>query len=82
MIVDPLPVEMLDKALEHVQIMKIALRKCAAAAHRVHANDRLVSWQNCPEHICQLAHDALDGKLRLGPTAPSVGRPVSVVRCD
>ena len=49
---------------ERAAVLQCALRRLACAHHRTHADEKLVSWVSCPDHFCQLAHDAVEGRMR------------------
>lgn len=71
--------ELMDKSVERAAIMVIALRHLAHAHHWAHrATVGGVTWSQCHEHFCEMAHKAIEGKLTLGNRTAS-GAIVAVV---
>ena len=72
--------ELLEESAERSAILVIALRRLARALHRTHADEGEGSWCGCTDPMCQLAHEAIEGRYALNHPAPSAGRVVSIVR--
>ena len=69
--------EAVSWALEESALRAVVLRKVVSALHRTHADEKLVSWANCDHPHCRLAHDALEGRMKLaGPNQWGVRKTV------
>ena len=59
---DPTPEERAEWYAERAAVLQCALRHLAAAWHRKHADEKRLSWVNCADRFCVLAHDAVEGR--------------------
>ena len=62
---DPTLDEVIEWQLTRIAKITTAIRKLANHVHRLHSEPRSrVSWPNCPDPWCKLAHDAVEGPIR------------------
>lgn len=72
--------ELLAASVERTAILTIALRRLAWAHHRTHSTPGGTTWPNCTDPMCQLAHEAIEGRYALNHPVPSNGRVMSIVK--
>ena len=73
--------EQLDVEIERAAVLIVVLRRVAWAFHRTHENGSGITWSNCTDALCHKAHEAIEGRLVLGPPGKTSGIINSVVSC-